>query len=526
MTVNLQELAIDRSGGSDHKLRPQSHLWTRFVLPAVLILGFLSLVAWASRDLVFPPQAVTVVPVYSTTAEIRREGTPLFNAAGWIEPRPTPVRVAALAPGVVDKLLVVEDQAVKAGDPVAELVKDDADLTFQRMSADLRLKEAEVDQAKAELKAAETRFNQPVHLEAALQQSEAALAKTQTELKNLPFEFSRAESDLDAAQKDYDGKIAAKGVVAGVEIDIAKSKRDSANALVDELRGRDESLKKEQTALTGRRDALKTQLKLLADETEAMEQADARVKAAMARAEQAKVVVAEAKLRLDRMTIVAPVDGRIFRLIAHPGARIGGGMTQMAGHDGSTVVTMYRPEMLQVRVDVRFEDIPDVSPKQPVQINNAALSAPLKGEVIFTSSEADIQKNTLQVKVAIPNPPSVFKPEMLVDVTFLKGVEGQGSRDQSQKVARVFVPPTLIHSDGAMSYVWLADQSAGVARKRVVQTGATITNGYVEITSGLTISSRVIASGIEGLKDNARIKITGEEPKLGVSSTPNEPPAS
>ena len=41
------------------------------------------------------------------------------------------------------------------------------------------------------------------------------------------------------------------------------------------------------------------------------------------------------------------------------------------------------------------------------------------GTVLFISSEADIQKNTLQVKVAIPDPPDVFKPEMLVDVTFL-----------------------------------------------------------------------------------------------------------
>ncbi len=119
------------------------------------------------------------------------------------------------------------------------------------------------------------------------------------------------------------------------------------------------------------------------------------------------------------MTIVAPVDGRIFRLIGHPGTRIGSGMTQMAGHDGSTIVTMYRPEMLQVRVDTRFEDIPKVSLQQPVEIDNPALASPLTGRVLFISSEADIQKNTLQVKVEIPNPPAVFKPEMLVDVTFL-----------------------------------------------------------------------------------------------------------
>jgi HlyD family secretion protein len=518
--VDLTELAIDRGGMGQPSIKARRHVLTRYVLPLILILGFLSLVAWASRDLVFPPREVTVTPVFSTTAEVRPEGTPLFKAAGWIEPRPTPIRVAALAPGVVEKLLVVEDQPVKAGDPIAELIKDDAKLTFERATADFNLREAELDEANAQLKAAETRLNQPVHLVAAVREADASLARIQKVVKNLPFELRRARADQDAAQKDYDGKLAAKGVVAGVEIDIARSKLDSATALVEELRDRDESLTKEQTALTGRRDAVRTQLELLADEQEAKEQAEAKVKAAMARVEQARVVQAEAQLQLDRMTVVAPVDGRVFRLIAHPGARIGSGMTQMTGYDGSTVVTMYQPEMLQVRVDVRFEDIPrvsaNVSLKQPVEIDNPALPSPITGEVLYVSSEADIQKNTLQVKVAIPDPPSVFKPEMLVDVTFLQGQEGQESRDESQKtVVRLFVPAALVRSDGGESYVWVADQSAGVARRTVIETGSSDGNGHVEVVRGLNVSTRLITSGTDGLTSGMRIRVTGEDRAIG-----------
>ena len=101
-SVDLRELAIDRGASGQANLRARRNVLTRYVLPLVLIAGFLSLVAWASRDFLFPPKAVAVMPVFSTTAEVRQEGTPLFQAAGWIEPRPTPVRVAALAPGVVE----------------------------------------------------------------------------------------------------------------------------------------------------------------------------------------------------------------------------------------------------------------------------------------------------------------------------------------------------------------------------------------------------------------------------------------
>lgn len=516
-TVDLRELAIDRGGNTGQpKVRPRRHVLTRYVLPSVLIVGFLSLVAWASRDMVFPPKAVTVMPVISSTAEVQREGTPLFKAAGWIEPRPTPVRVAALAPGVVEKLLVVEDQSVKAGEPVAELVDDDAKLTHDRAMADLKLREAELEEAQSQRKAAQTRFEQPVHLEAALGEAEAALAKIETLLKNLPFELQRAVADQEAAQKDYDGKIASRGVVAGVKIDIAKSKLASAKALVSELRDREASLKKERDSLSGRRDALKTQLELLADETKAVEGATAQVKAAQARVEQARIVVAEAKLRWDRMTIPAPVDGRIFRLIAHPGARVGSGANQMAGSDGSTVVTMYQPDKLQIRVDVRFEDIPKVTLGQPVEIDNPALSSPLTGKVLFVSSEADIQKNTLQVKVAIPNPPPVFKPEMLVDVTFLAPEQPDREEEPSQEL-KLYVPRQLVQQGEGGSFVWVADQSEGVARKVTVQTDMAGSGALVQINSGLTMTSRLIVGGSDGLEDGQRIEVTGEDMSLNPS---------
>ena len=207
------------------------------------------------------------------------------------------------------------------------------------------------------------------------------------------------------------------------------------------------------------------------------------------------------------MTISAPVDGRVFRLFAHPGARIGGGMTQMAEHDGSTVVTMYRPDMLQVRVDVRFEDIPKISLNQSVEIDNPALSNPMTGKVLFISSEADIQKNTLQVKVAIPDPPPVFRPEMLVDVTFLSQDIGE---KKATKVTRIFIPNSLLRNEGSESIVWIADQSEGVARKAVVKSGFGTEDGLVEIINGLNVTSRVIISETRGISDGDRIRISDD----------------
>jgi RND family efflux transporter MFP subunit len=513
--VDLKQLAISRRPAAPAMLRTRRHVLTRYVLPCALLAGFLSLVAWASWDVVFPPHRVTVVPVLATRATVAREGTPLFNAAGWIEPRPTPIRVAALAPGVVESLLVVQDQLVAAGDPVAELVKEDAQLAYERAAADLKLQEAQAQEAEAAQRAATIRLEQPVHLEASLREAQAMLAKVTTELVNLPFQTQRAEAQLAYAKANYEGKFAAEGAVTGRAIDAAKSELDAAHALVAELRGRADSLAKEQEALKQMCAAQSQQLALLADERQARDEAAARVQGAAARVDQARVALAEAKLRLDRMTVRAPVDGRVYQLVAEPGTTLTGGMRE--SFDGSTVITMYRPESLQVRVDVRFEDIPKVTLGQPVEIDNPALAAPLAGKVLFVSSEVDIQKNTNEVKIEIPAPPAVFKPEMLVDVTFLAPPQDDADAEPSEEL-RLYVPEQLIHTDGG-PFVWLADQSASVARRVSIETGGAANGGLVEVTSGLTISSRLIASGHEELHDGARIEITGEATTLASQSS-------
>jgi RND family efflux transporter MFP subunit len=415
---DVKRLAIVREQTGPRPSR-RRHVVSRYVIPGVLVTGFLALVAWSARDLLWPPARVWVVPVLASQSSVQTEGTPLFQAAGWIEPRPTPVRVAALAPGVVERLLVVEDQAVKAGEPVAELVKVDAELARDSAQAKLALRLAE---------------------------------------------HAEAVANVAAATAVFDAKQASKGVVAARSIQEAKSANDAAKA---------------------------------------------RVQAAQARVEEARIALAEAKLRLDRMTVRAPIDGRVYQLVAYPGSTLVGGMGPVPNSDGSTVVTLYRPDMLQIRADVRFEDIPKVSLGQSVRVKNPALAEPIAGKVLFVGSEANIQKNTLEVKVALDTPAAVLKPEMLVDVTYLAPKSAETAETSEQM--RLYVPQQLVFREEGGAYVWVADQSAGVARKTQVTTGTAAAGGLVEVTRGIDSTSRVIARGQESLVDGARIRVMSDD---------------
>ena len=501
--VDLRELAIDRSGDSGPRPsgRGAGRLLTRYVLPGSVIVGFVLLAGWMAWDLVFPAVDVTVVQLMTSRRVATESGAPVFQASGWIEPRPTAIRVPALAPGVVETLLVVEDQAVALGDRIAVLVSDDATLRLASAEAGLSLRLAEELDAKAVLQAAETRLARPVHLEAPRAAALGQLARVMTRLKSLPFQKRQAAADL---------------LVAEIEIARAKAARDRAVASLRDVESRSDSLTDELAAWRQQIRALTTRLELLADETEARDQALAKLRASVARVAAAGVMVSEARLRLDRMTITAPVAGRVYQLVAVPGSRVGSGPTRTVDFDGSTVVTMYQPDRLQVKVDVRFDNLPQVSVGQAVRITNAAVSEPLSGRVLLISSIADIQKNTLEIKVAIDRPPSLFKPDMLVVVTFLSSGSGGGRQPKAER-PRHFLPRALIRSDAAGSYVWLADRSMGRVRRIAVTIGVEAPGGLIEVTGDLAVGSRVVAGGADGLVDGQRIRIRGEGSEAAYS---------
>ncbi len=149
-----------------------------------------------------------------------------------------------------------------------------------------------------------------------------------------------------------------------------------------------------------------------------MAEAEAKVAAANARVTQAHLMVDKAKLALDRTVIRAPSDGVVLALVGQPGKRVMG-LAKENEADSSTVATLFHPERLQVRADVRLEDVPKTQFGQRVRIETPSAGKPLDGEVVSITGLTDISKNTLQVKVSIENPPATVKPEMLVQVTFL-----------------------------------------------------------------------------------------------------------
>ncbi len=515
--VDLSALAVSRDApapeGAAPPPGPGGGWLARLALPGLLLLGFAGLVGHALRESLSPPRAVTVVPV----AASRGGGmdappdTPLFRAAGWVEPRPTPTVVTALAEGVVERLLVVEGQEVKEGQAVARLVAADARLALESAEAEAELRESEVSAARAALAAAKAWHGSPAHLRADWAEAEAALARGESEAATLPDALAAAKARLDFAERSWRTKSESGGAVPRVALEQAESERDAASAAVRQLQARQKRLPAEAAALKARRDAQKERLDGRVDEARHLAEGEAAVKGALARLRGARAARDAAALRLGRMEVKSPASGRVLALAARPGTRMGG-LAAASLQDSGTVVTLYDPASLQVRVDVRLEDVGKVRPGQKARIETAALpGVALDGEVLMATSQADIQKNTLAVKVAINAPPAGLRPDMLCQVTFLSPPRPAGGAPEGPDTPRLLVPRQLVENGG----VWVVDQLAGVARLRAVETGLT-SGELVEVVSGLSPQDKLVVGGREGLADGTRVRVAGEDESLGI----------
>ncbi|MCA9124910.1 MAG: efflux RND transporter periplasmic adaptor subunit [Planctomycetales bacterium] len=512
--LDLSRLALDRSPQDASRKRPRRRRWvSRYVLPAGILLGFIALLGAAAGRQLLPTPSVTVVPVIVKRGVVQQAGTPLFQAAGWIEPRPTSVSVAALAPGVVEELLVVEGQQVARGEAIARLIAIDAELGVQQAKAALKIREGELQRAQAELKAAVTRLEQPVHLKARLADAESLLAKAKTEMEKLPFLIKAAKANVKFTQSSLEGKQSAKNAIAGVIIEQAVKDHAAAQADLEELQQRGPNLQREIKALQEKVDSLKTQLDLLVEERRQVEEARAKVVSSTAIRDEAKLQLRQAELMLERTVIRSPMDGRVLRLVALPGSRVMG-LEDTAGQSSSTVIEMYDPKRLQVRADVRLEDVPMVTQGAPVEIETASSGKSIKGRVLQSTSSANIQKNTLEVKVELVDPPSTVSPEMLVTATFV-APKLETESDESKETERVFVPQQLVQSDDSGAAVWVVDADNRAIRM-AIQVGGSGPDGLVEIIEGLNATDKLIASGVDNLNPGDAVTIRGEDQAIGV----------
>lgn len=460
--------------------QPAKRLAT-WLLPLAILLGFAAVFLILFRDRLIPARRVEVSPALAvSTQNAAATATPsarpaaapaalatgrlLFQASGWIEPAPQPIKVTALIDGFIDQVHVLEGADIKQGELLATLIDADARLARDAAAAEVTMLEADFSALGATRTATEHKLEGG---RAGLAAAEADAAEAADRLRRLDQTASRAvpETERVTAQLENSRR------QAGLRI---------RQALIDETS---------------------------ADLTRVAHEANAMT----ARIAGAKAKLAQAELDLARTRITSPINGRVLRLLAVPGQKK---MAIMDDVDSSTVAIVYDPAALQARVDVPLADAAGLSVGQHVRIRcNLLPEQPFDGIVTRINGEADLQRNTLQAKVRLLQPSDRLRPEMLCRAEFFDSRETLPTT-----TASVAAPPTPLPATAELtifipenalvgSAVWICDPDTLRVSQRPVVATAEARDGYRSLESGVRPGEWVVRSPSD-LREGQRVKPT------------------
>ncbi|GDX98679.1 hypothetical protein LBMAG48_10830 [Phycisphaerae bacterium] len=482
--------------------RPKARWATRLLIPVAVLLATGGLLAYSARDALQSRLAVRVAaavpkaglgtpapvdgPDQTSGSEPAPSDAPLgpvaVQAPGWIEPAPYAVSVPALAEGVVREVLVLDGERIEAGQVVARLIDEDARLMQRVAEATVAERDSDVARARA-----------------AVATAESQVVFERTGVAELRDEVTRKR-----------GLVAGGGVSEG-------------------------SFRRMEIRLEGLEAKVATAEKIVSEARAALAQAESAHASAL-------LLRDEAALRMARMEVRSPVAGVVLARLVEPGSRISmggkGGDAALSSSMAGAVLRVYDPAKLQVRVDVPLADAAKVGVGTRATVSTEALAdQTFSGVVSRVVHEANIQRNTVQFKVALDAPSPVLKPEMLTRVklhapaTVLQRERGAsgigaGSAGDGDSTMTLLVPVAAVTTTGdGTGQVWVVDTSTGtpVARRRDIATASSTDEGFVAVTEGLRLTDRVILNppAPPAIKDGTRLKVLGEH--ASDSDTPASP---
>lgn len=457
--------------------RPKRSL--AWLLPVGLLVGFILIITLLFGERMIPAKEVKTAPVITirssesdppaipdtssvSTAPATGKGGLLFQASGWIEPDPYTVHAPTLINGVVAEVNVLEGEAVKKNDLLATLIDDDAKLNLQSAMQEFSSMEKRIVAHCAEHKIID-----------------AGIAAAQRKIEAL-------ETLLDEA-RDTSSRLSrlSEGAVSKQQIVQARLATERQIAMIAEARAEIPRLEARRTQIDAEKETMLSTLDELATARD------------------------KAKLNLERTRIKSPINGIVLRLHAAPGKKR---MLDMDDPLSAVIVELYDPGQLQARIDVPLNEAAALSSGQSVELVSDLLpDRTFVGTVTRISGQADLQRNTLQAKVALKSPDPRLRPDMLMRAKFFALASRENSNRSGKSTAQrssgrlsIYVPEEALVSENR---VWVIS-SENTAESRVITLGTQKKEGHRLVLEGLRSGELVILPPHADLSEGTRVTST------------------
>src|SRR6516162_6158520 len=316
-------------------------------------------------------------PIYLTAPVERGTVSTLVKANGTVE-AVVSVDVSSQLSGRIAEVFVGFNDAIKAGQPIAQL--------------DQEIFSARVSEVKAALRVA----NAATQVEkAALERAKVAVANAQTAKKQAEAQSAAIRARQDELERDFQRKFELKRTGSGTERDLSQAlaQRDAGAA--------DLSASLEQIEM-------KAQAIAIADAERNM--AEANLENAQAVVEQRQATLDQARVDLDRTVLRAPIDGIIIKRDVNPG------QTVAVSLEAKTLFKIGNDlRQMEVHGKIDEADVGQLKAGQAARFTvDAYPDRTFGGQVLQIRKAAEVVQNvvTYTTIVSAPNPDLLLLPGM------------------------------------------------------------------------------------------------------------------
>jgi len=232
-----------------------------------------------------------------------------------------------------------------------------------------------------------------------------------------------------------------------------------------------------------------------------------RVDAMDAGTKAAEAALAMARLTLERTSVRAPADGVVMARRAVPGGAVG-----MA--DAMPLFELYDPVHLQVRADVPLAEVGSVGAGDRAEVRvDAFPDRTMRGEVTRFVHQADVAKNTVQVKVRLDDPVPGLKPDMLARVRiFPRAAAATGGTARTVTRSTTWARVECVAGAPGQERVRAVagiDGGRGTVEERAVRVSGAAVGGWVPVSEGLRASDLLLRAD-DPLAVGARVRVSDD----------------
>jgi RND family efflux transporter MFP subunit len=281
-------------------------------------------------------------------------------------------------------------------------------------------------------------------LQQQLQQDEASVHKSESDVERAHEELNRSESEYKVAHlgstRLADVQKTQPGLVAQQDIDVVQGKDLQAAAEVSAAK---DSLASAEQALIG-----------------------------------AKAAFEKDKAMFEYTRITAPFDGVVTEIDAYTGALLPAGTSS---NKDQALCRLSQNELLRLVIPLPERAVPDVKVGQNISVEVSSLHRTFPGKIVRFSGQIDNQTRTMHTEVEVPNPRYELVPGMYASARI--------PLHAAQNV--LTVPVQAVQPSGQGAGVVLVVNSNQKIERRPVTLGVQTAN-EVEITSGLSENDTVI----------------------------------